>query len=197
MPANALLGRDRRNRTCPFKGNCKFIFRNAGGFTLEKQVEFNYLIHKREVDAFAVCETGSVSDNDKFGDLDVQGYTIYNLPRERISQERKVAASMIIGVKKGLTARFEILHTMEDDKMGLVQLEIWKGHTKTKYFIAYNTPNNITDTLETLKIDRSATLVGDFNAPNTNWGCRDTCRFGENLEKYIGQPTPNPTRLDS
>jgi hypothetical protein len=55
------------------------------------------------VDAFAVCEEGSVSDNDKFGDLDVQGYVIYNL-----SRERQVAAGMIIGVKMGLTARFEI-----------------------------------------------------------------------------------------
>jgi hypothetical protein len=56
---------------------------------------------------------------------------------------------MIIGVKMGLTARFEILHTMEEDnKMELVQLEIWKGHTKTKYIIAYNPPNNITDKLD-------------------------------------------------
>jgi hypothetical protein len=111
MPNNAAFGRDRRNRTCPFKGNCTFIFWNVGGFTLEKQAEFDHLLHKREVDAFAVCEVGSVSDNDKFGDLDAQGYVIYNLPRER-----QVAAG--IGVKMGLTARFEILRTMEeDDKM--------------------------------------------------------------------------------
>jgi hypothetical protein len=125
----------------------------------------------------------------------VQGYVIYNLPRER-----QVAAGMIIGVKMGLTARFEILHTMEeDDKMELVQLEIWKGHTKTKFIIAYNPPNNITDKLETLEIDRITLLIGDFNAHKTSWGYRDTCRFGESLEEYIdSQPlllldgTPNP-----
>jgi hypothetical protein len=32
-----------------------------------------------------------------------------------------------------------------NDKIELVQLEIWKGHTKTKYIIACNPPNNITD----------------------------------------------------
>jgi exonuclease III len=172
-----------------------FIFWNADGFTLEKQAEFDNLLHKREVDAFAVCEAGSVSDNGKFGDLDVQGYVIYYLPRER-----QVAAGMIIGVKIGLTARFEILHAMEeDDKMELVQLEIWRGHTKTKYIIAYNPPNNITDKLETLEIDKSIILIGDYNAHNTRWGYRDTCRLGKSLKEYIdSQPllildgTPNP-----
>jgi hypothetical protein len=83
MPMNAVLKRDRRNIICPFKGNCKFIFWNAGGFILEKLFEFDHPIHKREVDAFTVCEAGSVSDNDKFGELDAQGYMIYNLSQEK------------------------------------------------------------------------------------------------------------------
>jgi hypothetical protein len=82
--------------------------------------------------------------------------------------------------------------------MELVQMEIWKDHTKTKYFVAYNPPDNITDILETLEIDRSTILVGDFNAHYTNWGYRDTrIVFGENLEEYVVIQTPNPTRWDS
>jgi hypothetical protein len=84
----------------------------------------------------------------------------------------------------GLTACFEILHTTtENDKMDLVLSEVWKGHTKTKYIIAYNPPNNITDKLETLETDRSTILIRDCNAHQM--GYRDICRFGESLEEYI------------
>jgi hypothetical protein len=70
MQTNAVLGRDRRKRIFHFKSNRKFIFWNAGGFILEQQVEFDHLIYKREDEAFTVCEEGTVSEHDKFGDFD-------------------------------------------------------------------------------------------------------------------------------
>jgi ribonuclease HI len=190
--------RANRDRTCPFKGNCKnckFAFWNAGGLTEAKYIELKTIIRNNNIDAFAIVEAGSISDTNNLDKAEFEGYKIYNLPRSR-----QISTGMIIGVKVELTATFHIIHEMEEnDKIEIAQLEVWNTHTKTKFIIIYNPPLNEPKNLDLVEVDESTILVGDFNAPNELWNYNTTSRVGSLIEEYVdsqplilleGTPTP-------
>jgi ribonuclease HI len=189
--------KDRRDRekSCPYKGRCTFFFWNAGGISEDKYIEFKNLIVKQDVDAFGIVEAGAISDKENVEKAEMLGYNIYSLPRAR-----RVASGILVGVKVGLTAKFQVLHNMkDDDKLELVQLDLWKQQLKTRYVIAYNPPLNETEHLTQINVDKDTVLIGDFNAPNKAWSYRETSRVGRLVEDFIdstplmlleGTPTP-------
>jgi hypothetical protein len=59
------------------------------------------------------------------------------------------------------------------------------GTKKTTIHMVYNPPRNQTEELETLQVTRNTIIVGDFNAPHTDWGYKKTDQVGQIVAEFI------------
>ncbi|GFY48298.1 uncharacterized protein TNIN_475361 [Trichonephila inaurata madagascariensis] len=134
---------------------------------------------KEDSDVFAIVEAGASTDHLEY--YRHHGYVFYTLPRSR-----QIASSIIVKIKNNITANFKILHEMQDNTFGAVELNLWKGNTQTKLIFAYNPPGNppLIHILES-SLDKNIIIIGDFNSHSPKWGYRDINPQGRIMEDFL------------
>jgi hypothetical protein len=70
------------------------------------------------------------------------------------------------------------------DKIEIATLELWKSNRKTVIHFVYNAPNNDTQALDILLTGKNTILLGDFNAPHTDWDYPTTSKVGTTLQEF-------------
>jgi Endonuclease-reverse transcriptase len=160
------------------------LYWNAGGITRAKQDEFYKNVHDQDADVFCISEAGKIAEKTDVNlrDLATPNYTIHILERSR-----QIASGLIVGVRSTLISAFQVTHKMEpdNDKIEIATLDVWLGKKKNTIHMIYNPPNNKTEVLETLKVNRNTIIVGAFNAPHTDWGYRKTEEVGKIVAEFI------------
>lgn len=94
---------------------------------------------------------------------------------------------MYIGINTKLTAKFNILHEMEErDKLEAVIVDCWKNKQHFSVVSLYNPPGNVPslDVIE-VTIQPNSLLVGDFNSPSPRWGYPSSTPTGRCLEEMM------------
>ncbi|KAJ4438821.1 hypothetical protein ANN_14773 [Periplaneta americana] len=127
------------------------------------------------------------------------GYTSHILEKLR-----QIASGIVVGVKRNMIPDFKIIKSMgsTDDKMEMINLNVWKASQSFNIYATYNPPNNEVN-FGIINVNRKTILIGNFNSLSITWGYNYTTPPGDILEDFISSrhlqliynPTDPPTFL--
>lgn len=140
----------------------KILQWNAGGLTQSKKTELQTIIEENGIDVFIIQEANVSRDQLKY--FQFPGFNIHILPKAR-----QVASGILAGVRTNILSKSKVIKEMQqEDKVEIIQIEIWKGSSHYNIYGIYNPPNN-NPCLDIINIYPKTILIGDFNGHSPKW----------------------------